>query len=111
MKGQKHDQGKPQWSLLPWQPLSEVVDVLTFGAKKYQPENWKHVPDAKARYSDAALRHFTSWLAGERVDQETGLSHLAHAVCCLLFLMWFDRQPKKYRVSGIPYEVELTKEK
>lgn len=54
--------------------------------------NWMFVDNAKERYSDAALRHFTSWLSGERCDEETGKSHLAHCVCCLLFLMWFDKE-------------------
>ena len=89
-KGQKHDQDKPLWNLLPWDSVKEVVDVLTFGAKKYEPENWKKVPDARNRYFAAAMRHLTAWWEGEKLDPETGLSHLAHAVCCLLFLIWFD---------------------
>lgn len=93
--GRKFDNGKPQWRLLPWSSLKEVVDVLTFGATKYSPGNWMHVPEAKDRYSDAALRHFTAWLSGERKDQETGKSHLAHCVCCLLFLMWFDKDAEE----------------
>ena len=27
---------------------------------------------------------------GEQTDSESGKHHLAHAVCCLMFLMWFD---------------------
>ena len=27
---------------------------------------------------------------GEKIDSETGISHLAHAMCCLLFLLAFD---------------------
>ena len=90
--GKKFDQGKLQWRLVPWSSLKEVVEILSFGATKYAPDNWKYVDKAKERYSDAALRHFTSWLSGERNDEETGKSHLAHCVCCLLFLMWFDKE-------------------
>ena len=90
--GQKYDQDKPLWNLLPWDSVKEVVDVLTFGAKKYEPENWKKVPDARNRYFAAAMRHLTAWWEGEKKDTETGLSHLAHAVCCLLFLIWLDNQ-------------------
>ena len=92
MEGEKKDAGKPRWDLLPFGPVSEVVDVLTFGAAKYAPDNWQKVPDARARYFAAALRHLTAWWNGERADPETGLSHLAHASCCLLFLLWFDRK-------------------
>lgn len=90
--GVKYDDGKLQWRLIPWDSLKEVVAVLSYGSTKYAPDNWKYVGDAKDRYSDAALRHFTSWLSGERNDEETGKSHLAHCICCLLFLIWFDKE-------------------
>lgn len=88
--GVKFDNDKPQWSLLPFKALKEVVDVLTYGAKKYAPDNWKKVPNAKQRYIDAGFRHFTAYAAGEKLDPETGKSHLAHAICCLLYLLAFE---------------------
>lgn len=88
--GIKYDNDKPQWSLLPFKALKEVVDVLTYGAKKYAPDNWKKVPNAKQRYIDAGFRHFTAYAAGEKLDPETGKSHLAHAMCCLLYLLAFE---------------------
>ncbi len=36
-------------------------------------------------------RHIFAWWGGEDKDPETGFSHLAHAGCCLLFLMEFQR--------------------
>ena len=90
--GMKFDSEKTRWRLLPWDQLKEVAEILTFGAKKYKEDNWKHVADAEKRYTDATLRHFTTWLQGEKVDPESGRSHLAHAVCNLLFLMWFDKK-------------------
>ena len=91
-QGVKFDSNKPQWSLLPFEALEEVVEVLTFGAQKYAPDNWKYVPDANARYMDAAFRHMAQYMQGEQYDEETGNNHLAHAMCCLLFKLWFDRQ-------------------
>ncbi len=89
-EGFKADAGKDQWRLLPWRALREVVRVLTAGAVKYDPDNWKLVPHARDRYTDALFRHITAWIDGERRDPETGLHHLAHACCCLLFLLHFD---------------------
>jgi hypothetical protein len=60
------------------------------GAKKYSPDNWKSVPDGKRRYYSAALRHLAAWREGEKLDPETGLPHLSHALCCLLFMSYFD---------------------
>lgn len=82
----KYDAGKARWDLLPLRSLSAVVDVLTYGAAKYEPENWRTVPDARARYTAAAMRHLVAWQLGEASDPESGLPHLAHASCCLLFL-------------------------
>lgn len=86
-KGEKHDQAKPRFSLIPHQALWQVVAVLEFGAKKYGAENWRGVENARQRYFDACHRHLNAWWQGESVDDESGLPHLAHAVCCLIFLM------------------------
>ena len=91
-EGVKYDQDKPDWSLLPLEPIEDVVDVLTFGAKKYSPDNWKKVPDLHNRYFAAAMRHLVAWKNGEILDPESGKPHLAHAQCCLVFLAWFDKQ-------------------
>ena len=88
--GAKHDGGKLRYSLLPKGTITEVLKVLEFGAKKYAPDNWMKVDNAQTRYYDAALRHITAWHEGEKFDQETGVSHIAHALCCLHFLMWFE---------------------
>ena len=65
--------------------INEVGKVLTFGAEKYDPHNWRKVDDLQNRYSSAALRHIFAHIDGEDADEETGLSHLAHAICCLMF--------------------------
>lgn len=88
--GMKFDLGKPLPRLLPVGPLMAIVDVLTYGATKYAPDNWKHVDDARDRYADALLRHVLAWLGGESHDAESGLRHLAHAGCCILFLLHFE---------------------
>jgi hypothetical protein len=88
--GRKFDGGKLEYGLLPPLALKSVVDVLTFGAQKYERDNWKHVPDSKRRYFDAAQRHMWAWKEGEVDDPESGRHHLAHALCCLMFLYEHD---------------------
>ena len=87
--GRKDDADKPPVGLLPARSLLEIAKVLAFGAKKYSPDNWKVVPNAKQRYLDAALRHLFAYMDGEELDPESGLSHLSHAGTCILFLIWF----------------------
>jgi hypothetical protein len=88
--GRKFDGGKLQYGLLPPLALKATVDVLTFGAEKYEPDNWKNVPDSKRRYFDALQRHLWAWKEGEQMDTESGKHHLAHALCCLMFLYEHD---------------------
>ena len=88
--GRKFDGGKLQYGLLPPEALKATVEILTFGAQKYEPGNWKKVPDAKRRYFDAMMRHLWAWHSGEQNDDESGKNHLAHAMCCLMFLYEHD---------------------
>jgi Domain of unknown function (DUF5664) len=85
--GQKFDQGKARLDLVPWGAVMAVATVLTFGAIKYGPNSWQKVERFEGRYFAALLRHLVAWLRGERCDPESGLQHLAHAACCLLFLL------------------------
>lgn len=91
--GVKHDQQKRRFSLFPTRTLYAIIDVLEYGAKKYEAENWRKVPDARKRYYDAAMRHINDWWMGETHDNGEGGSghhHLAHAACCLVFLLTVD---------------------
>lgn len=85
--GRKDDKEKQPWNLFPWASASLIVDVLAFGAKKYGQRNWAHVENWRERYFSAAMRHLVAWWEGEFTDPETKLPHLAHAMCCLLFLL------------------------
>lgn len=86
--GKKWDAGKRRWDLAPWQQIGAVVDVLGHGAAKYGEGNWQHLERFEDRYFAAIMRHMTAWKSGERIDPDSGLSHLAHAACSVLFLMW-----------------------
>jgi hypothetical protein len=88
--GIKHDEGKPKYALLPWDAIEEVVKVLTYGENKYTPRNWEKGMSWSRPFS-AAMRHLAAfWQRGEEMDPETGLSHLAHACCCVLFLLSYQ---------------------
>lgn len=88
--GLKFDGDKPSLALLPVESLEEVGKVLTFGAKKYDAHNWRK-GFVWSRLLSACLRHVFAFIRGEDKDPETGLSHLAHAACCLLFLISFTK--------------------
>ena len=83
----KFDQGKPRWSLFVWDAAEVVVRVLEYGAQKYAPRSWVAVPDGHERYLNAAVRHLVARMGGEVVDPESGLPHLGHAACSVLFAL------------------------
>jgi len=94
-KGMKFDNEKPMFDLLVPEFIEEVAKVMTLGAQKYAPNNWKYVEDAESRYLAALYRHLNAYHKGEKIDPESGLSHLAHIACNAMFLFWFDIQKRE----------------
>jgi hypothetical protein len=86
----KHDQDKVPLHLLSTTALLEVGKVLQFGAQKYAAHNWRG-GFQWSRPTAAAMRHILAWNNGEDLDPESQLSHLAHAMCCLMFLLEFQK--------------------
>ena len=85
----KHDADKIRLELIPPSLLRAVGTILTFGAKKYDDDNWRKC-EKWSRYYGALLRHLNAWWDGEDLDSESGHSHLWHAGCCLAFLIEFE---------------------
>ncbi len=88
----KLDAGKARVDLLPTRPLLAVASVLAFGAEKYTAHGWRRGILYSRCYA-AVLRHLWSWWRGENLDPESGLPHLAHAACALLFLLEYSQSP------------------
>lgn len=93
----KHDDGKTDWSLVPFEALEGMADVLTFGARKYDSWNWTSGGGFQyLRVLRSCLRHLFAFMRGEDNDPESGLSHISHAQCNLLFLAFYIRNKDKY---------------
>jgi hypothetical protein len=92
----KNDGGKPAISLIPPEVLFELGKVLEFGAQKYAARNWEKGLNYDRVFS-ALQRHLWSWWDPTQpdVDDETGLSHLSHALCNLAFLVHFEQRNRK----------------
>lgn len=87
--GIKHDEEKPDFSLISSIGLTEIVRVMTFGKKKYGSNNWRG-GIAWTRIIAAVLRHIFAWLRGETYDPESNINHLAHAGCGILMLLEYS---------------------
>ena len=101
-EGVKFDAGKPPMELLSTKGLREIAKVMGKGKEKYGAHNWRSGL-AWTRVIGAAYRHLSSFADGEDLDPETGLSHLAHLGCCVLFLLeYIQTHPElddRYKMS------------
>jgi hypothetical protein len=88
----KHDTGKARMDLLDPVAIEQLARVLGFGAQKYGPHNWRQGIQQSSLLA-AALRHLFAHLGGEDADPESGLPHVAHAMCSLMFLLGLRDRP------------------
>ena len=110
----RYNTGKTQWSLLPWDQLESMIKVLEYGAHKYSVfadskgnqilgkdisveeskalvlissgrDNWKKGFPVNELW-DSCLRHIQALMTGEELDKESGLPHLGHVLCNIVFI-------------------------
>lgn len=87
----KFDEGKLRYNLIPPSSTKALAKVLTYGANKYSPNNWRKV-DNIDRYIDALYRHLEAWRSGEECDPESGFTHLEHAITNVAFLIELTKE-------------------
>lgn len=87
----KADGNKPRLDLVSEPALIGLAKVLEFGAAKYAVDNWRKGM-AWRRCIGAAMRHLLAFSAGEDLDLESGLPHIDHALCCLMFLSEYQKR-------------------
>lgn len=88
--GARFNGGKPDYALIPLCTLEDEAKVWAYGKQKYAAWNWAKgmawsVPLA------CLLRHMAAWQRGEENDPESGLPHLAHAMCNLRMLTLYSK--------------------
>ncbi len=97
----KFDSKKNRLELIEPEFILGLGKVLSFGAEKYEAWNWVKASseEDQNRIKGAMMRHMMAYMGGEKLDPETGLSHLHHISCNLMFLNHFDRQKDVVRGS------------
>ena len=84
---------KTRYSLLAPKFLKGTADVLTLGAEKYNANNWRKCkPNQLYLYWDALYRHLEAFRSGETFDKESGINHLYHAACNIMFLSELEKR-------------------
>ena len=87
----KERTGKVEPTLVEPEFIRAIAEVRMYGNSKYpDKDNWRGNPPEY--YRDAMYRHWLAYLDGEILDKESGLPHLDHAACNLMFIRWLDRK-------------------
>lgn len=73
-------------TLLPIDALEEVSRTLMIGRDRHGAWNWVTNPLPYTHLLAKAERHILAFQGGENIDPGTGRSHIACAICDLLFL-------------------------
>lgn len=77
---------KAPLSVVPMPVVAEMGLGMMEGALKYGRHNYRAVGVRSSVYFDATMRHLISWWEGEDVDPDSGMSHIAKALCSLAVL-------------------------
>lgn len=94
MAGDRYNEGKPRWSLLPMKTLEGAVKVLEFGSEKYEDYNWVKGLHVRGVY-ESLQRHLNSFMDMEDFDKESGLHHIDHVICNAIFIKYMlDNKPE-----------------
>ena len=89
----KYDGEKTRLDLVEPSLIEAVGRVRTYGVSKYKAEqSWRNVEPS--RYIAAAMRHFEAYRKGEKDDPESGLPHLWHCACNIMFLIEMEETKK-----------------
>lgn len=94
-EGKKYDKDKPRMELISAIATLKKAKIYTFGAAKYGDNNWR-AGIKWSRILGALKRHITAYEQGEDLDSETGISHMAHAACCVDFLLEFEETHRDF---------------
>ncbi len=101
--GARYNAGKVDFSLIPLCTMEDEARVWEYGKKKYAAFNWTKGMAWSVPFA-CLMRHMAAWQRGEECDDESGLPHLAHAMCNLRMLTLYaknytegdDRPPKEF---------------
>ena len=88
MGANKELKGKPEYAVLPWDAIEEVVRVFEYGAKKYKAPFTYRSGVAFSNLASAAFRHLVLWFFfREDHDKESGCLHLAHVAANVMMII------------------------
>lgn len=86
MRAQRANKGKLRVDLVPVSAIEALAEVIGYGAEKYGVNDWRKGDLYSTTYA-SLQRHLLSWYKGIDTDDESGMSHLHHAITNIAFLI------------------------
>jgi hypothetical protein len=84
---------KSRWDLLPFSALELAAEVMARGCGIHRNnDGWKEVPIDS--HFASLMRHISAWRRGDKYDNVTGLHHMSHAACRVLFILALELEQK-----------------
>lgn len=93
--------GKLKWSLMDFESMKPMIEVLMYGCKRYDPDNWKKACPTRADLLDSLERHYielkeqlTSETSPEGycLDNQSHLRHIGHLMSNAMFFSYWEQQ-------------------
>ncbi len=94
-EGAHFDKGKIRFDLLSPYALEELARIVTYGTVKYESRNWEKGMKWGKLFG-STMRHLWRFWSGEDLDPESKLPHLAHAMCCCMFLLDYSKYRREF---------------
>lgn len=73
--------------LVPPSAIAAMSMAFSDGASKYGPYNWRDNAISSSVYYAALQRHIMAWWDGEEIAEDSGVSHLGHAMACIALIV------------------------
>lgn len=83
---------KPAVEEIPSEILLDLGTIFGFGAEKYYSGKWIKEPTSIKKRIGSALRHVYKYRSGTKLDDESGLNHLDHAIVQLMMASYYDKK-------------------
>lgn len=97
MKTKRYNEWKIDWTLIDFESIQPLVEILEFWAKKYSRDNWKLWGEKMKREEilKSLMRHVIAYQQGEDIDEESWCKHIGCMMANLMFLEYHTNICKK----------------
>jgi len=95
-KALRFNEGKLDWTLVNFDSLEPLVAAMTYGATKYERNNWMNECEDPNQHIQSAFRHLVAMASGETYDKESGVRHSGHLLANMMMYNYHTKNIATY---------------